>query len=88
MGLEICGKPLSVYIIVYVCARHRVCIQPLTSRMMNSLESREPMLSRIPDEERVLMRNCACVLRELIPVLSWYLSMLSFSKDHSGRAKV
>lgn len=69
------GKPLGVYIIVYVCVTHWECVcmcvySPLTSRMMNSLESRELILSRMPDEERVLMRNCACVFRGLSPVLN------------------
>lgn len=58
----------------------------LTSRIMNSLASREAMLSRLPMEERVLSRKWAWVLRGLPPPLSWYLSTLSFSNDHSGRA--
>ncbi len=58
----------------------------LTSRIMNSLASREAMLSRLPMEERVLSRKWARVLRGLSPPLSWYLSTLSFSNDHSGRA--
>lgn len=83
-----CSEPITTCVGPKFVAT--VCVKPilvlLTSRMINSLASRELMLSRLPEEVRVLMRSCMLFLRGFSPLLSWYLSMLSFWNDHSDRA--